>query len=252
MSKGDNKIGMALIDSELKSGANTNISPKRFTEEYIQSPKYSERLSKSGYDVESEISERISNVSPVKTYGQYGAVSPQGQLKAKEQGRPFKAGGGSSYLPKEDAIVIDHKQAKKYDIAPKNIEAHEFGHAETSVGAVDYDKDTGIRKSRLNKVDNNQIISRLKDDASKVYKEAPDEIKSDLNALRYELKDMGLYDAGTEDFDKSILNELDNSYIKKRLLKNYSEDDLEWLMNNIAMNEEYSNTEPEIGLELIT
>lgn len=246
-------IGMSLMEQNLKnSSKKESYTPKQFTKKYIGSPKYKERLKSSGYDADAEIKERSSNVESIRTYGQYGKPSLGKQLKFKDEGRPHTASGGSSFLPEENAIVVDHKQAEEYKIAPESIEAHEFGHAETGVGGVVNDEKTGIRKSRLNESDNEQIITRLKDDANEVYKKAPDEIKSDMNALRFELQEKKLYDAGTEDFDKSILDKLDNSYIKTRLLKNYSKDDLEWMMNNIAMNEDNSNNRPKTGLESIS
>jgi hypothetical protein len=248
------QIGMSLVDSELKNESKgTGYTPKQFTKRYIESPKYKERLKSSGYSVEEEIKKRLSNVEGTRRYNQYGKPSPSRERKLNLESTPYTH-GGSSFLPRKSAVVVDLKQAEDYKMSPESIAAHEFGHSETGVGSVKYDKDTGIRESRLNTSDNKQIISRLKKDANKVYKKAPDEVKSDLNSLRYELQKEGLYDAGTEDFDKSILEELEDSYIKTRLLKNFTEDDLEWMMNNIAMNVnniDNTNNRPKTGLESI-
>lgn len=210
------------------------LDPKDFTGRYIQSPKYKERLESSGYDTTKEIPERLGNLQGVSTYGQYGAPSLLKQADFKSQGRPFTTHGGSSFLPVENAIVIDHKQAKEYGLPPSSIEAHEYGHVETGVGDVVYDKNTGVRNSRLNKADTQQIINRLKSSANPRYKKVPDEIKSDMNALRYELFNKGIYDAGKEDFNQDILNKSGDSYIRERLGRNYKDEDLIWLMNNIA------------------
>lgn len=210
------------------------LDPKDFTGRYIQSPKYKERLESSGYDTEKEILERLENLQGVSTYGQYGAPSLLKQVDFKLQGRPFTTHGGSSFLPSENAVVIDHKQAEKYGLPPSSVEAHEYGHVETGVDGVVYDKNTGIRNSRLNKSDTQQIINRLKSSANPRYKKVPDEIKSDMNALRYELFDKGIYDAGKEDFNQDLLNKSGDSYIKERLGRSYEDEDLIWLMNNIA------------------
>lgn len=69
----------------------------------------------------------------------------------------------------------------------------------------------------------------------------PTENKADLNALRYLLKERGIYDSGKGEFKKEHLKKLPKSFVKDRLLKNYKEEDLIWLMNNIAMNDEKSN-----------
>jgi len=207
------------------------VTPKQFTQRYIQSPKYKERLTSSGYDVNPEINTRLNNVNTVKTFGQYGIPSRENRLNFESTGRPYTP-GGSSYLPQSNAIVIDHKQAEKLGIPASSIESHEFGHAELgSRGGGNIPM-----TSRLNEYDSNQIINRLLPTANPIYKQAPDEIKSDLNSLRYELFNKGLYDAGMEDFNKEHLNQINDSYIRDRLGKNYSDEDLIWLMNNIAQN----------------
>lgn len=224
--------GTIMKNSDMQDGG--EITPRKFTERYLQSPKFIERLTTSGYNPEEEQLERLKNVEGVRVQGQYGQPSLLKQLKFETEGIPYTS-GGSSYLPGQKAIVVDHEQAKKYNIAPDIIEAHEFGHAET-YKPEKKDEKTEIRSSRLNEYENKNIINRLLNTANPTYKKNTDEIKSDINALRYELLNKGIYDAGYEDLDLEDLQRLDDSYIKGRLLKNYSEDDLIWLMNNIAMN----------------
>jgi len=206
-----------------------DTTPKDFTLNYIQSPKYKERLTSSGYDINTEIPERLDNVQDISTYGQYGAPSLYKQAQFKLDNRPYTSTGGSAFLPGNKSIIVDYKQAKDLGINPTSIESHEFGH-----GEVDSHLNGDTRISRLNPQDVSDITGRLKETANPVYKKAPDEIKADLNALRYELKNKGLYDAGTQDFNQDILNKMDKSYIRNRLGKAYSDEDLIWLMNNIA------------------
>jgi len=211
------------------------VTPKKYAQQYVQSPKYKERLSSSGYEnVEDEIKERLSKIINTKTYSQYGEPQPNKVLEFEKQGIPYTK-GGSSYLPEDNAIITDYKQAEKLGIKPEYITAHEFGHSEVYAPNNPL---TEIRESRLNEKDVNDIIQRLSPNSNPTYKKVPDEVKADLNALRYELYNKGIYDAGHEDIDEPTLQRLEDSYIKDRLLKNYKEEDIIWLMNNIAMNNE--------------
>ena len=222
------------------------VTPKEFALQYIQSPKYKERLQSSGYEnVEDEILQRLENVNKTKTYTQYGAPSESETLNFEKNKIPYTP-GGSSFLPLQDAVVLDLKQAEDLKIDPRFINAHEFGHAETNRPNAKttsiYDESTGIRRSRLNEQDNLDIIKRLSGTSNPIYKKVPDEIKADVNALRYELYDKGIYNAGYDDVSPEQLKRLNNSYTKDRLLKNYSEEDLIWIMNNIAMNNKLQKT----------
>lgn len=216
---------------QLKHQKGGLLTPKEFTLNYIQSPNYKKNLTASGYNVENEIGARLGNVQGISTYGQYGKVDPTKAAQFKAEGRPFTSGGGSTFLPQSNSIIVDFKQAKELGIVPTSIEAHEFGHGE--VGS----RQTGDQQtSRLNPFDINSITSRLLPTANPIYQKAPDEIKADLNSLKYELFNKGI-NAGTQTIDLNHLNLLNNSYIKNRLLKNYSPENLIWLLNNLAMNQ---------------
>jgi len=208
------------------------LSPKDFTMSYIQSPKYRERLASSGYNVDDEIRQRLGNVSGLRTYGQYGALSEPQQAKLRSVGRPFNpsSSGGSTFLPGK-GIIVDYKQAEKLGASPKGIEAHEFGH-----GEVGSRLNGNAHTSRLNQYDRDAFLNRLKPTANPVYRTAPDEMKADTNAFKYLLQQQGIYNPGTQDLNQEMLNQSEDSFIKNRLLQNYNPEDLIWLMNNIAMN----------------
>lgn len=236
-------------------------TPKEFTLNYINSPKYKERLTKQGYkNIESEILERAKRVESTKMYNQSGVPSIPQQVYKDIIGEPYST-IGSIYNTESNNLIIDDltdKQNLKYvddelqgSKLPKNsVIAHELGHAELNLGANENrlnnkDYQELLKRQKNYKDLDRKIISRSEKDLSHDMK--PTENKADLNALRYELKKSNIYDAGKENFKKEHLKKLKDSFIKRRLLKNYKEEDLIWLMNNIANQEQPNNTYAQNG-----
>jgi hypothetical protein len=62
----------------------------------------------------------------------------------------------------------------------------------------------------------------------------PEEMKADIDALRFELFKDKIYDARTQDFKQEHLDKAKNSLRKQRLQKHYTDEDLIYLMNTIA------------------
>lgn len=215
---------------------------KEMTKSYIKSPKYKERLKSSGYDnIDKEIKYRLNNINNTETIYQNGIPSLLEQIKLKFQNIPYSE-SGSIYDKNNKKVIIDKKQSKNEKVPIKSIEAHEYAHSELDPNKENYDyRNIGIKNTRLNTYDNLNLKHRIKKEIyeKNSHNSFPDENKADLNAFRYELKD--LYDASTEDFTKEHLKKSKNSTIKKRLLKNYSEEDLIWLMNNIASTNNINN-----------
>ena len=271
------EIEGGITEEEFETILKGTTSPKSYLTDYIQSPKYRERLVSSGYsNPDKVIEDRLERVKNTK-------------INRK------KAPKGSFY--KDGELVADRVQADTLGVVLDNIIVHELGHAET-------DNPKGLSSGMftpfndLNAKDQEEIVSRqvgskrlrkweeeftkdflskrkpedtvtkslqeiieqsnedldnaLLDEAARRVEEGIDpplnmndihdqqanEVKSDLNALRFNLFREDIYDAGKEDFNKSHLDKLDDdNFIKKRLLKNYSEEDLIWLMNNIAQND---------------
>ena len=211
-----------------------NSDAKDFTLNYINSPKYLERLQSSGYNFpEDERDLRASQVADTGYMVQRGTPGFIDQLIKMYKGEPYSA-YGSMYSPSDDLIIYNSDDAEKYGYGDgSSIIAHEYGHAELQ--NFKPNRKTG---DRLNQYDIDELVSRLQTyEGQTRHDTEPDENKSDLNALRFELFQQGLYDAGTEDIDKETLRKSKSSYLKNRLLKNYSEDDLIWLLNNIAMDD---------------
>lgn len=224
------------------------FTPEQFTQYYINSPKYRERLINSGYiNPDKIINDRLNSANSVETIYQDGKPSVLKQLWNKATKTPYST-QGSAYDPRLHAIIIDSKTDESKSItrgAKKDaIKTHELGHAEINGHPLSIrDEDELINRQKSYKVDEDftlkereigKSISRKVDFRNLQHDLRPEENKSDLNALRYILKQEGIYDAGKENFTKEHLKKLKPNFFKNRLLKNYNEEDLIWLMNNIA------------------
>jgi hypothetical protein len=206
-----------------------------WTKEYVKSPKYKERITNAGYNnPDEQIDRRLQNLENVNIVD---TSNPRGTV----------------YKPSKNTIETGYPEDLQYYNIHKNlyptkpeldsIIAHELGHSETNR--------KGSATSLLNKRDREELKNRLRpgsDEDLEVYINGelkhdrskhniiPEENKSDLNSFRYDLRNM--YDAGNEDFTEEYLKNSPDSFAKERLLKNYSPEDLIWLMNNVAQNKE--------------
>jgi hypothetical protein len=237
-------LGPIIKDNLYKRNFVDSDPVKQWTLDYINSPKYKERLTKSGYkNVPEEIKIRSGNVKNTK-------IEPIPN-EAYEMKKMWDSGDFDTYSSnynldkniihlneKNDALL--HKDIYKNSkfILPKinETEAHEFGHAEVQrvdpTGENDFD-------FRLNKKDVDNLIKRGgRSKGINKHDQDPYENKADLNSFRYNLKQQGIYDAGNEEFTEEHLKKARKTFAKDRLLKNYSDKDLIWLMNNIAQNEQ--------------
>ena len=214
-----------------------NITPRQFSLDYINSLNYKQRLKNSGYkNINEEIGIRRQNVEDVNINNERPFTI---MSKLGFSNRPP---AGSHFNGEDINLDFEYDKEKMAELYPKFIPpsknetlAHELTHAQL------FDQDNPIVKNRLNSYDLNQLTRRLKDnksDKNTSHDILPDENKADLDAYRYILKRDGVYDTNTEEFTKEHLKLPTKSFTKQRLLKNYKEDDLIWLMNNIAQNEE--------------
>jgi hypothetical protein len=216
------------ITAKFQTGGQT---PKEFQTEYIQSPKYTERLKSSGYKaIPQVVGKRLGQVEQTglnkykKTLGQ-AIMSLQGTVKP-----------GSHF--DKSRVNIDYKTdlpglKKSYPgmtmPSPIEVEAHEFSHP--SVAKLD-----GLpQENIMNAYDNKQLLGRSQrlpyvNDHDK----RANENKADIDAYRYMLKQKGVYDAGKETFTKEHLKNNSKNFSRERLKRNYSDKNLIWLMNNVA------------------
>jgi hypothetical protein len=209
---------------------------KDFMSNYINSPKFKERLASSNYnDVEGQVTKRSNNIDNTNYVEQNRELSFLEALNKRAYDQPYST-QGSKYDERLNTLIYDKQQDIDYGIGKNSVIAHEYGHAAVDstpkLGDVPSSPD---KRFLLNDYDSNELTSRLRKYKGQTQHDLkPTENKSDLDAFRFELSQQGIYDAGKEDITKDILKKGKDSFIKKRLLKNYKEKDLMWLMNNIA------------------
>ena len=209
---------------------------KDFMSNYINSPKFKERLASSNYnDVEGQVTKRSNNIDNTNYIEQEETPDLLETFNKMYKDEPYST-SGSKYDERLNTLIYDKKQDIDYGIGKNSVIAHEYGHAALDgtpgLGDVPSSPD---KRFLLNDYDSNELTSRLRKYKGQTQHDLnPTENKSDLDAFRFELSQQGVYDAGKEDITKDILKKGKDSFIKKRLLKNYKEKDLIWLMNNIA------------------
>ena len=240
-------------DGDGNPSFNQGMSMEDFYNNYIDTDKYEDRLRSSGYTNPEDIaSQRLFTHAMTKVHHKDRIPSTLGALWDKyvndKPGHP----GGSAYLPSEysDAfettfgdILVYKQQAEDESTTMDDIEAHERAHAM-------------VKDAELNEYDQRQFSDREKESSrNKGYrrgKKIPignqqlEEYYSDMNALRYHIfNDLGIdptKDITDEDMSK-IQNLIKDSNYKssKRLFDAYSPEDIKWMLNNIASNQDVSS-----------
>lgn len=224
------------------------ISSKQFILDYINSPKYKERLKSSGYkDVDNEIEARKYNIEDTR-------IKYIGDDLLDAINKPSIKGVGSYHDFYSNTAYIDKNEVKNINSielpnpsSEESVEAHELSHSEINIPNI-----TKLRPmltnpkilempNRLNKGDRVILESMLINKEADVHDKNAGENKADLNSFRYELFRDNIYDAGKQEFSKEHLKKSKNSFTKDRLLKNFGKDNLIILMNNIAFNDNNKN-----------
>jgi hypothetical protein len=189
---------------------------KSFYNNYLNSPKYLERLTLMGHtNPRGVISDRKELLNTV------GVTTDPTQ--------------STSYRPSKHSINLGMHGSD--DVTA----AHEMSHV---VGALGNRGDSrlSIHPSRqLNPNEREALASRNLGLDQHYRDNNAQEMKADLDAFRYMLSKDKLYDTGTQEFSKDILNKAKSRYknneVINRLFKNVKSDDsLIWLMNSIAAN----------------
>jgi hypothetical protein len=209
---------------------------KSFFKEYLNSPNYKKRLSMQGYTNLGEVvKDRLANLNAT-------SIKSTSATESK-----YTPGKGIYYSPTQSA---------EFGYPKESTLAHEFSHASGSL-QPDHAKSSNLslnqkelqefqNRNKLNKVDPNSLP--IRDYMNWTHNTMQQEPKADMDALRYRLKTDGLYDTGTQTFDKKILQKAKERYkddnIVNRLFKNFSDDDLLYLMNNVASNKQQQQFKP--------
>jgi hypothetical protein len=208
-----------------------------WTNQYVNSPKYKERL------------------TPFYKYPDYiqkQRAGLTGSLTVRNN-----PGTASSYYSNGNEIALSPLQAKAAGASTDEILAHEAAHsvngndrikgAQLSPQETDFilRRNKNISAQDLNsfatqaKVSGKPIQDILKDNSHDVN---PSENHSDINALRYLMNKRGLYDASKQDIDPATLKKaaqdpaINRSFIWKRLKDSFDDKALIEIMNKVAVN----------------
>lgn len=226
-----------FIDSDIAQQGGRVDDVREFHKNYVKSSKYRERLDNSGYgNIDEEINQRYLNLDNVDINYKYPS-------KFKQFITQSTPPHGSYYDPVENEINMDYSYDLK--VLPKyypnlttpyerEVRAHELSHTQ-----IRPDQNTN-KSSRLNRKDKEELLFRLKPEKGNLNEEHdrnPTELKADLDAYRYMLYKSGKYDAGKQDFNEKHLKNSKKSFVKDRLQEYYSDENIIWLMNNVAQNE---------------
>lgn len=217
----------------------------QWTQNYINSPKYKERLG--------------------NFYQHPDLVQGARAEKMKDTGFTESTKAGSDYTDTTqypNQMNVNPRQNKYLGATRAEAVAHELGHG-TNQG------ESGAL--RLNPVEENYILKRTKglDDSAvnsftneakekgstisavlkgsgETHDFAPSENMSDIQGLRYLMSKKKIYDAGTQDLTPELLQkakadpDIKNSFIGKRLFSNFKDEDLMDIMNKVAFNDKPS------------
>ena len=198
----------------------TNV--QEWFNKYIDSPLYRRNIENSGYEnVDDVIAQRKANVNRTGY-----------ELDENRLGTYYKNTSNKIHnAPKTDS----KNWSKKYpSVLPNDsVLAHEFGHAVLDSNQSWF----GSLKPFWNKNDYDQLESRNK---NKRVSRGAMENYADQKELQYTAAKLGIYNPGFEEFTEEHLDKLPTD-LKDRALQNYSKEDLIWLMNNIAQNDDNSN-----------
>lgn len=197
-----------------QKGMKFSDNASKFYQGYLSSPNYKKRLSGMGdKNPNATIADRKVNLQKTR-YNEYSDV------------------GGSYYNANANAVILDTNDAKT-NSGLNSLIGHEYSHAS---GALS-NRNNKV-KSTLRLSDNEASAINSRNKSTDSHDSMPHEAKADIDALRYRLKQDGIYDTGTQDFNQQHLNKAKQLYKKdqtiNRSFQNFSDKDLTWLMNNVA------------------
>jgi hypothetical protein len=199
---------------------------KTFYNNYINSPKYKERLTLQEYEnPDKVVSDRVNHLMKTKL----NIIKDTGEFTGNNI--------GSGYNSPTNIVDYDEMDLKLYPgVTSEDIKVHEFSHA---VSALSPKNNSNLR---LNKKEAAEINLRNKN--KQEHERNPEEAKADMDVLRYHLKKDNLYDTGTQEFTPELYNKAKQKYKNnktiKRFFNRFSDKDAIYLMNTIAQNSESS------------
>jgi hypothetical protein len=158
----------------------------------------------------------------------------------------FRVPEGASYIADED----DNGSPEFY-LSPdagdwpsySDINAHEMGHLAYNTGNLNFPKKTYDEiQARNIEFQKTKASGKINDNIE--HDINPNEVRADKNQLLYQLKKLGIYDATKDgDITPKQLEQFKKSGKWNRLQRLYSDEDMLWLINNVAKNDSgVSNT----------
>lgn len=228
---------------------------KSFYYDYMHSPNYLKRLRGMGYN------------NPVDIRN-----AREKQLRKTEIiNYPNWPDGGSQFLPKYNKIIFDPVQTKSINYPEDEVLAHEISHAAGAIGRGyvgnyklpdEPSTPLTLNKNEINALDQRNKytkidLSTIKDSekwGNYMHDSNAKEFKADIDTLRYKLKKDKIYNTGTQEFNKTFLNKAKQKYNKdpifQRLIDRVSDDNLIYLMNNIADTNIYNSSQANNGITM--
>lgn len=223
-----------------KKKAQDGAEVKSFFKEYLKSDNYKKRLKTQGYEnPEETIKDRLGNVSTTRLVNVTGA--------------------GSQYIPETKVINIDKDELNKYNLPIQSTVPHEYSHAAGSMlkGSsrvpnqnltLNVNETTLINsKNKYRKIDTGPDSKLPIDERMMIDHDAlSSEAKANIDALRFKLWKDKIYNTGKQEFNKDFLKKAKEKYKNDKVLNRnfeaFSDEDLIYLMNNVATNSTDINT----------
>lgn len=205
--------------------------------QYVSSPKYKERIS-AFYKYPEYIQRQRSGLINTMTFRE-------------------NPGTASAYYDSDNEVAMSDLQAKSLNASRQEIAAHEMGHALNSnrfvrgAALAPAEADFVLKRNKQVSPASLQRFQALSKESGKPLTELlgrelhdvdPSENISDIQSLRYLLKQRKLYDAGTQDATPEVIKKaasdpvIRRSFIWKRLKESFGEKELIEIMNKVAVN----------------
>ena len=205
-----------------KGGTVDKENVKNFYDDMLNAPWYKERLNNNGYmDSDNVISKRLKNINRIDFSVNNSVNTGYSQYKNLP-----------SFLSNPN-VTLNTNESDYLNTPYNDSISHEYGHGETKGYDLSAFEKSLIEDSYISDSDDEQVN----------YLKSPYETKSDINAIRYHLYNMGKYNPKTGEYDTdsklfepSLLDkDLENTIIK-RMKEAYGNDNLKKLMNTVADN----------------
>lgn len=189
---------------------------KQFYNQYLNSPNYKARLLAQGYDDPNKtIAERLGTLNSV--------------------GFTETPNIGSKFIRSKGVVNFDANENRKYGVNPINVAAHELSHTAGGIGftGMTLKGNEYLNPKEIQLIDQGNKSKDLHDSMA-------GEVKADIDALRFQLKKKGVYDTGTQTFDKNHLRKARELFSTdptiKRVFDRFKDEDIIKIMNSIADN----------------